>query len=82
VRNPEMTIPCGPVQLQMCDGVLGLRLPSGRELKYPSPTLTPGRFGQQQVTFLNMEAGARHGEKMYGGKSRCSVTWPSNHFEG
>ena len=38
------------VQLLMRDGVLCLRLPSGRELKYPSPTLKPGRFGQQQVT--------------------------------
>jgi DNA polymerase bacteriophage-type len=74
VRNPEMIIPCGPVQLQMCDGVLCLRLPSGRELKYPSPTLKPGRFGQQQVTFLNMEAGARRGEQMYGGKWAENVT--------
>ena len=32
VRNPEMAIACGPVQFQMRDGVLCLRLPSGREL--------------------------------------------------
>ena len=68
VRNPEMDIACGRVWFQMRDGVLCLRLPSGRELKYPSPSLKPGRFGQQQVTFLNMEAGARRGEQMYGGK--------------
>jgi DNA polymerase bacteriophage-type len=74
VRNPEMIFPCGPAQLQMRDEVLCLRLPSGRELKYPSPTLTPGRFGQQQVTFLNMEAGARRGEQMYGGKWTENVT--------
>lgn len=74
VRNPEMIIPCGRVQLLMRDGVLCLRLPSGRELKYPSPTLKPGRFGQQQVTFLNMEAAARRGEQMYGGKWAENVT--------
>jgi DNA polymerase len=74
VRNPEMIFPCGPAQLQMRDEVLCLRLPSGRELKYPSPTLKRGRFGQQQVTFLNMEAGARHGEQMYGGKWTENVT--------
>ena len=74
VRNPEMAIACGPVQFQMRDGVLCLRLPSGRELKYPAPVLKLGRFGQQQVTFLNMEAGARRGEQMYGGKWTENVT--------
>ena len=69
-----MIIPCERVQFQMRDGVLCVRLPSGRELRYPSPTLKPGRFGQQQVTFLNMEAGARRGEQMYGGKWAENVT--------
>jgi DNA polymerase bacteriophage-type len=74
VRNPEMDIACGRVRFQMRDDVLCLHLPSGREVKYPSPSLTPGRFGQQQVTFLNMEAGARRGEQMYGGKWTENVT--------
>jgi DNA polymerase bacteriophage-type len=74
VRNPEMTVPYGLVQFQMRASVLCLRLPSGRDLKYPSPALKPGRFGRQQVTFLDMEAGARRGEQMYGGKWAENVT--------
>jgi DNA polymerase bacteriophage-type len=74
VRNPEMAIPCGPIQFQMRDGVLCLRLPSGRELKYPAPVVKLGRFGESQVTFLDMKAGARRGEQMYGGKWAENVT--------
>jgi DNA polymerase bacteriophage-type len=74
VRNPEMEIACGRVQFCMRNSVLCLRLPLGRELKYPSPVLKPGRFGRQQVIFLNMEAGARRGEQMYGGKWAENVT--------
>jgi DNA polymerase bacteriophage-type len=74
VRNPEMTIPCGIVQLQMRDGVLCLRLPSARELKYPMPVMKPGRFGQQQVAFLEMEAGRQHGKQMFGGLWAENVT--------
>ena len=68
VRNPEMVIACGMVQFQMCDGVLCLRLPSGRELKYPAPVVKPGRFGQQQISFIDMEAGRQRGQQMFGGK--------------
>lgn len=74
VRNPETVITCGMIKFQMRNGVLCLRLPSGRELKYPAPVIKPGRFGQQQVTFLNMEAGARRGEQMYSGKWAENVT--------
>jgi DNA polymerase len=68
VRNPEMTIPCGAVQFGMRDGVLSLQLPSGRELKFPAPVIKPGRFGQHQISFIDMEAGRQRGKQMYGGK--------------
>lgn len=68
VRNPEMAIPCGAVSFRMRDGVLSLQLPSGRELSYPAPVIQPGRFGQQQITFMDMEAGRHRGKQMYGGK--------------
>lgn len=74
VRNPEMTIPCGAVQFGTRDGVLFARLPSGRELSYPAPGIKPGRFGAQQITFLDMEAGRQRGKQMYGGKWAENVT--------
>jgi DNA polymerase len=58
----------------MRDGVLFARLPSGRELSYPAPVIKPGRFGTQQITFTNMEAGRRHGTQMYGGRWAENVT--------
>jgi DNA polymerase len=68
VRKPKMLIPCKSIQFGMRDGVLVARLPSGRELSYPAPVIGPGRFGAAQITFENMEAGRRHGTKMYGGR--------------
>ena len=58
----------------MRDGVLSLRLPSGRELSYPAPSLAPGRFGKQQMMFTDMEAGRREGRHMYGGAWAENVT--------
>jgi DNA polymerase len=74
VRDPETPVPCGAVRFQMREGVLFARLPSGRELSYPVPVIKPGRFGTQQITFVNMEAGRRHGTQMYGGKWAENVT--------
>jgi DNA polymerase len=74
VRNPDMTVPCRAIIFQMRDGVLFARLPSGRELSYPAPVIKPGRFGTQQITFTNMEAGRRHGTQMYGGRWAENVT--------
>ena len=74
VRNPGMSFPCRSVIFQMRDGVLSLRLPSGRELSYPAPVIEPGRFGKQQMMFTDMEAGRRHGTQMYGGAWAENVT--------
>ena len=74
VRNPDMTVPCRAIIFQMRDGVLFARLPSGRELSYPAPVIKPGRFGTQQITFTNMEAGRRQGTQMYGGRWAENVT--------
>jgi DNA polymerase len=68
VRNPGTVIPCRTVSFAMRENVLILRLLSGRELNYPAPSIKPGRFGQQQITFLDMEAGRRRGKHIYGGK--------------
>ena len=74
VRNPGMSFPCRNVSFKMGDGVLSLRLPSGRELSYPAPSLAPGRFGKQQLMFTDMEAGRRKGRHMYGGAWAENVT--------
>jgi DNA polymerase len=74
VRNPGRTVPCRSVLFEMRAGVLYLRLPSGRKLSYPAPEIKPGRFGKQQITFLQMEAGRREGKQMYGGQWAENVT--------
>jgi DNA polymerase len=74
VRNPGTSFPCRSVSFQMRDGVLSLRLPSGRELSYPAPVLQPGRFGKSELTFTNMEAGRRRGKHIYGGAWAENVT--------
>jgi DNA polymerase len=72
VRNRGIVIPCRTVSFTMRENVLILRLLSGRELSYPTPSIELGRFGQQQITFLDMEAGRRRGRQMHGG------TWAEN----
>ncbi len=67
VRNPGRSFPCRSITFAMCDSVLSLRLPSGRELNYPAPVIRPGRFGKKQLMFTDMEAGRRRGRHMYGG---------------
>ena len=68
VRNPGLVVPCRAVSFVMREDVLFAHLPSGRELSYPAPMIQPGRFGTNQISFLDMEAGRRHGQKMYGGR--------------
>jgi DNA polymerase len=68
VRNPGTVFPCRGVNFRMDDGVLRLRLPSGRELSYPAPTIQPGRYGRNQLAFTGAEAGRRRGRDMHGGK--------------
>jgi DNA polymerase bacteriophage-type len=72
VRNPGTVIPCRTVAFTMREGVLFARLLSGRELAYPAPTIQPGRFGANQVSFLDMAAGRQRGRAMHGG------TWAEN----
>jgi DNA polymerase len=68
VRNPGLVVPCRAVSFVMREDVLFAHLPSGRELSYPAPMIQPGRFGTNQISFLDMAAGRRHGQKMYGGR--------------
>ena len=74
VRNPGTVFQCLSVAFEMRDQVLVVRLPSGRELCYPSPTIAPGKFGDAQVVFADMEAGRRRGKQMYGGQWTENVT--------
>jgi DNA polymerase bacteriophage-type len=74
VRHPDTPIPCDLVSFEMRGDVLSLRLPSGRELKYPKPVLKPGKFGSEQVTFVDTEAGRQRGKQMYGGMWAENVT--------
>jgi DNA polymerase len=74
VRNPGTPFCCRSVSFGMRDGVLSLRLPSGRELSYPAPVIRPGRFGTKQMMFMDMEAGRRRGRHMYGGAWAENVT--------
>jgi DNA polymerase bacteriophage-type len=74
VHNPEIIVPCRAVSFGTREGVLFSRLPSGRELSYPKPVIKPGRFGANQITFLDMEAGRQRGKQMYGGKWAENVT--------
>ena len=76
VRHPETIIPCGRVRFQMRDGILCMRLPSGREIAYPAPTIKPGRFGWDAVHFTEIEAGRRRNRNMYGG------SWCENATQG
>jgi DNA polymerase bacteriophage-type len=72
VRNPGTVVPCHTVTFVMREGTLFARLPSNRELAYPAPTIQPGRFGANQVSFLDMAAGRQRGRTMHGG------TWAEN----
>jgi DNA polymerase len=74
MRNPEVIVPCRAVSFGARGGVLFARLPSGRQLSYPKPVIKPGRFGANQITFLDMEAGRQRGKQMYGGKWAENVT--------
>jgi DNA polymerase len=74
VRNPGLVVPCRTVSFVMREDVLFARLPSGRELSYPAPSIEPGRFGANQVAFLEMEAGRQRGKQMHGGKWAENVT--------
>jgi DNA polymerase len=74
VRHPGTVISCRTVAFVMRGDVLFCRLPSGRELAYPTPIVDQGRFGRQQITFLDMEAGRQRGKQMHGGKWAENVT--------
>jgi DNA polymerase bacteriophage-type len=68
VQRPGELKLCGVVSFEMWDGVLSLRLPSGREVKYPNPILEPGEFG------LQIRLDGYRNERMYGGKWAENVT--------
>ena len=72
VRNPEIVVPCRAVSFFMREGVLFARLPSGRELSYPTPVIEPGRFGARKSRSSIWKRDASAGKQMYGG------TWAEN----
>jgi DNA polymerase bacteriophage-type len=70
LRYPGMPISCGTLLFEKRNGVLSVRLPSGRELNYPNPVIEVGRFGCPQITFPDRPRDKR----MYGGKWAENVT--------
>jgi DNA polymerase len=74
VHEPGTLVPCRGVSFETRDGVLYMRLPSGRELNYPAPRIVAGKFGHRQVAFMDMEAGRQRGKQMHGGKWAENVT--------
>ena len=69
----EYLCAAGAASFELRDGVLSLRLPSGRELKYPNPVL------ELRAVWLPDQArrhwvGGRRDKRMYGGKWAENVT--------
>jgi DNA polymerase bacteriophage-type len=79
VQNPGDTAVCGRLELE-CDGVfLCIKLPSGRRISYPRPTIIDGTYGPS-VSFHDNAAGqfkaCRNGMGGYGG------LWTENAVQG
>jgi DNA polymerase bacteriophage-type len=68
-QRPGIIMRCGAVSFEMWGDVLSLRLPSGRELKYPNPVIEPSRLGYPQIRL-----DGHRSERMYGGKWAENVT--------
>jgi DNA polymerase len=61
VRYPGTVVPCRKASFTLQEGVLFARLPSGRELSYPAPTIEPGRFvAPARSLFSPRDAGTEH----------------------
>jgi DNA polymerase len=74
VGRPGIPVIRRAASFEMRDGVLYMRLPSGRELSYPAPRIISGNFGHPQVIFPDMEAGRQRGKQMHGGKWAENIT--------
>jgi DNA polymerase bacteriophage-type len=79
VENPGDTVVCGRLQLE-CDGAfLCIKLPSGRRISYPRPSIIKGTYGPC-VSFHDNSAGqfkpCRNGQGGYGG------LWTENIVQG
>ena len=80
VKNPGRTVSCGRIDLE-CDGdFLCIRLPSGRSIVYPRPTIIDDTFGNPCVSFFDNSMGqfkpCRNGLGGYGG------LWTENIVQG
>jgi hypothetical protein len=77
MRLPGKIVPCRGLALHCCeDSFLRMKLPNGREIAYPFPTLKPNRDGESTVVFMDNQKGkwvkCRNGQGAYGG------TWTEN----
>jgi DNA polymerase len=76
VRKPGTAHAGGRVSFEADDMFLKLTLPSGRIVRYPSPTIMINRFDEPAVTFMDTALGkwapVNHGYGAYGG------TWTEN----
>jgi DNA polymerase len=77
VRSPNQTFACNALVSFRCEGdFLKMRLPSGRDLAYPFPTLITDNYGNPAVSFKDNQQGkwvdCRFGHGAYPG------TWTEN----
>jgi DNA polymerase len=76
VRKPNSVIPCGHLAFKYDGTFLRMKLPSGRKLAYPFPSLKTTKFGDLAVVFADNASGkwtaCRYGQGAYGG------TWIEN----
>ena len=79
VENPGKTVGCGRIDLECSGDFLFIKLPSGRRISYPRPTIIEGKFGPA-VSFYDSTAGqfkpCRYGQGAYGG------LWTENIVQG
>jgi DNA polymerase len=80
VREPGRVVRCGPVAFRNNGAFLQLKLPSGRKISYPRPSISTNKYGSECVLFFDNAAGQfapyHHGAGAFGG------TWTENVVSG
>lgn len=76
VQKPGVTFEERGVSFRVVRGFLFCKLPSGRLLAYYAPKIEPGRFGNDQVTYMGVNSVTRKWERQstYGGKLVENIT--------